>query len=351
MLLPETAMRRLLVSLLCLFALSSLPAIAAERVGLVLSGGAARGLAHIGVLKSLEEQGIRIDAIAGTSMGAIVGGLYAAGYSVAELERLAVELDWQQALSDSPSREDIPFRRKQDDRDFLIKQKLSFRDDGSLGLPLGVLQGQNLALLLESLLVHRSATRDFDHLPIPYRAVATDVVSGEQVIMSTGHLPQVMRASMSIPAVFAPVEVDGRLLVDGGMVNNVPIDVARQMGVDHVIVVDLGMPLKPARDLLTVVDVMNQSINLMMRKNSEAQLATLTAGDVLIQPPLAGFGVADFNRSEQMMEAGYRATQIKAEQLARLRTTGAGSPALAVRSAPRSSAKSMWRTTRKSATR
>ncbi|PKM28075.1 MAG: hypothetical protein CVV08_20965 [Gammaproteobacteria bacterium HGW-Gammaproteobacteria-12] len=293
-------MRRLLLSLLCLFALSCLPAIAAERVGLVLSGGAARGLAHIGVLKALEEQGIRIDAIAGTSMGAIVGGLYASGYSVAELERLALELDWQQALSDSPPREDIPFRRKQDDRDFLIKQKLSFRDDGSLGLPLGVIQGQNLALLLESLLVHRSATR------------------------------QVMRASMSIPAVFAPVEVDGRLLVDGGMVNNVPIDVARQMGVDHVIVVDLGMPLKPAKELLTVVDVMNQSINLMMRKNSEAQLETLEADDVLILPPLAGFGVADFNRGEQMMDAGYRATQIQAERLARLRTSSAGNPALAM---------------------
>lgn len=130
------------LSLLCLFALTSLPVVAAERVGLVLSGGAARGLAHIGVLKALEEQGIRIDAIAGTSMGAIVGGLYAAGYSVAELERLALELDWQQALSDSPPREDIPFRRKQDDRDFLIKQKLSFRDDGSLGLPLGVIRAR-----------------------------------------------------------------------------------------------------------------------------------------------------------------------------------------------------------------
>lgn len=323
-------MRRLLRSLLCLLTLTSLPALAVERVGLVLSGGAARGLAHIGVLKALEEQNIRIDAIAGTSMGAIVGGLYAAGYRVDELQRLALELDWQQALSDSPPREDVPFRRKQDDRDFLVKQKLSFRDDGSLGLPLGVIQGQNLALLLESLLVHRSDTRDFDRLPIPYRAVATDVVSGEQVVLRRGHLPQVMRASMSIPAVFAPVELDGRLLVDGGMVNNIPIDVARQMGVERVIVVDLGMPLKPAKELLTVVDVMDQSINLMMRKNSEAQLATLEPDDVLIQPPLAGFGVADFERAELMIEAGYRATQIQAQRLARLQQSGGGSPALAM---------------------
>jgi NTE family protein len=323
-------MRRLLRSLLCLLALSSLPALAAERVGLVLSGGAARGLAHIGVLKALEEQNVRVYAIAGTSMGAIVGGLYAAGYSVEELQRLALELDWQQALSDSPPREDVPFRRKQDDRDFLIKQKLSFRDDGSLGLPLGVIQGQNLALLLESLLVHRSDTRDFDRLPIPFHAVATDIANGEQVILRRGHLPQAMRASMSIPAVFAPVELDGRLLVDGGMVNNIPVDVARQMGVERVIVVDLGTPLKPVEQLTTVVDVMNQSITLMTRKNSEAQLATLAADDVLIQPPLAGFGVTDFARAEQMIDAGYRATQIQAERLARLQQSGGGNPALAM---------------------
>lgn len=310
-------MSRLLALLLTLSTLLGLPAMAEERVGLVLSGGAARGLAHIGVLKSLERQGIRIDAVAGTSMGAIIGGLYASGYSVEELQRLALELDWQQALSDSPPREDVPFRRKQDDRDFLIKQKLSFRDDGSLGLPLGMIQGQNLAMLLESLLVHRSDTRDFDRLPIPFRAVATDIATGEQVILRSGHLPQAMRASMSIPAVFAPVELDGHLLVDGGMVNNIPIDVARQMGVDQVIVVDLGTPLRPVKELVTVVDVMNQSITLMTRKNSEEQLKTLTTNDLLITPPLAGFGVADFDRAEQMIDAGYRATEALAEPLAR----------------------------------
>ena len=323
-------MPRLLRPLLVFLALLALPTYAEERIGLVLSGGAARGLAHIGVLKSLERQGVRIDAIAGTSMGAIIGGLYAAGYRVDELEQLALQLDWQQALSDSPPREDIPFRRKQDDRDFLIKQKLSFRDDGSLGLPLGVIQGQNLTMLLETLLVHRSDTRNFDRLPIPFHAVATDIATGEEVILRSGHLPQAMRASMSIPAVFAPVELDGRLLVDGGMVNNIPIDVARQMGVDRVIVVDLGTPLRPVDELTTVVDVMNQSITLMTRKNSEEQLKTLTPDDVLITPPLAGYGVADFNRAEQMIDAGYRATEALSASLARLAQPGGGSPALAV---------------------
>ncbi|MDE3740072.1 patatin-like phospholipase family protein [Pseudomonas resinovorans] len=306
--------------LLCLLFLPLLGFAQPEpRIGLVLSGGAARGLAHIGVLKALEEQGIKVDAIAGTSMGAVIGGLYAAGYTVDELEQIALHLDWQQALSDSPPRQEIPFRRKQDDRDFLVKQRLSFRDDGSLGLPLGVIQGQNLALLLESLLVHTSDTRDFDQLAIPFRAVATDIATGEKVVFRRGHLPQAIRASMSIPAVFAPVEVNGRLLVDGGMVDNIPVDVAREMGVDRVIVVDIGTPLRSRKELATVVDVLNQSVTLMTRTNSEAQLATLKPSDVLVQPSLAGYGATDFGRARDMIDAGYRATQILASRLAELR--------------------------------
>jgi NTE family protein len=314
-------MRRLLSCLLlCLFPLI-VQAVEAPRpkIGLVLSGGAARGLAHIGVLKALEEQGIKIDAIAGTSMGAVIGGLYASGYQIDELEKLALSIDWQQALSDAPPREDVPFRRKQDDRDFLVKQKLSFRDDGSLGLPLGVIQGQNLALLLESLLAHTSDTRDFDKLPIPFRAVATDIASGEKVVFRKGHLPQVIRASMSIPAVFAPVELNGRLLVDGGMTDNIPLDVAREMGVDIAIVVDIGTPLRNRKQLTTVVDVLNQSITLMTRRNSEEQLAALHKDDVLIQPPLASFGVTDFGKAQEMIDAGYRATRILDARLARLK--------------------------------
>lgn len=278
-----------------------------ERVGLVLSGGAARGLAHIGVLKALEEQGVVIDAIAATSMGAVVGGLYAAGYSIAELEQLALDVDWQQALSDAPSREDIPFRRKQDDRDFLVKQKLSFRDDGSLGLPLGVLQGQNLALLLEKLFARAGAVEDFDQLPIPFRAVAADIATGEAVVFSHGHLASAVRASMSIPALLTPVEMDGRLLVDGGISNNIPVDIARQMGVDRVIVADIGSPLATTESLHTVFDILNQSVGLLTRRNSDAQLATLQSQDILVQPELAGYGLTDFARAQGMMDAGYRA--------------------------------------------
>ena len=328
-------MRRLLF---CFLLLTSLTVQAIDtprpKIGLVLSGGAARGLAHIGVLKALEEQGVRIDAIAGTSMGAVVGGLYASGYSIAELENLATTLDWQQALSDAPPRKDVPFRRKQDDRDFLVKQKLSFRDDGSLGLPLGVIQGQNLALLLESKLAHTADIRDFDKLPIPFRAVATDITSGEKVVFRRGHLPQVIRASMSIPAVFAPVELDGRLLVDGGMTDNIPVDVVREMGVDLAIVVDIGTPLRNRKQLATVVDVLNQSITLMTRRNSEEQLASLRREDILVQPPLAAFGVTDFGRAQDMIDAGYRATRGLDPRLAALRQPE-GDANLAVARSPR----------------
>ena len=334
-------MRRLLLCLLLLSTSLSLfaaetakPGATRPKVGLVLSGGAARGLAHIGVLKALEEQGVKIDAIAGTSMGAVIGGLYASGYKIEELEKLALSIDWQQALSDAPPRKDVPFRRKQDDRDFLIKQKISFRDDGSLGLPLGVIQGQNLALLLESLLAHTSDTRDFDKLPIPFRAVATDIASGEKVVFSRGHLPQVIRASMSIPAVFAPVELEGRLLVDGGMVDNIPLDIVREMGVDVAIVVDIGTPLRNRKQLSTVVDVLNQSITLMTRRNSEEQLAALKRDDILIQPSLASFGVTDFGRAPEMVEAGYRATQILGPRLAALRHVEGSGAELAVARSP-----------------
>lgn len=314
-------MRRLLSCLLlCLFPMALFAVEKPQpKIGLVLSGGAARGLAHVGVLKALEEQGIRVDAIAGTSMGAVIGGLYASGYKIDELEKLALDIDWQEALSDDPPREDIPFRRKQDDRDFLVRQKLSFRDDGSLGLPLGVIQGQNLSLLLESLLAHSSDIRDFDKLPIPFRAVATDIVNGDKVVFRKGHLPQVIRASMSIPAVFAPVEINGQLLVDGGMVDNIPVDVAREMGVDRVIVVDIGTPLRPRKQLTTVFDILNQSTTLMTRSNSEVQLASLTPDDILIQPALSAIGATDFGRSQDIISAGYRATQALAPRLADFR--------------------------------
>lgn len=275
------------------------------RTGLVLSGGGARGLAHIGVLKQLEEMNIPIDAIAGTSMGAVIGGLYAAGYSADELEQIALDLDWQATLSDTPLREDIPYRRKQDDRDFLVKQRLTFKD-GALSFPLGLLQGQNMGVVLESLLVHTNEIDDFDRLPIPFRAVATDIATGEAVVFDHGHLPLAIRASLALPGFFAPVEVDGRLLVDGVLSKNVPIDVARAMGVDRVIVVDIGTPLKSASELNSVLDIMDQTTTLLTRTNTERQLATLTDADLLLQPALGDMGFSSFAETQQAIDAGAR---------------------------------------------
>lgn len=273
------------------------------RTGLVLSGGGARGLAHIGVLKQIEEMDIQIHAIAGTSMGAVIGGLYAAGYSAEELERIALEMDWPTTLSDTPQREDVPFRRKQDDRDFLVKQRLSFKN-GKLSFPLGLLQGQNLGLALESLLVHTNDIDDFDRLPIPFRAVATDIATGEAVVFDHGHLPQAIRASIALPGFFSPVSLDGRMLVDGVLSKNLPVDVAREMGVDRVIVVDIATPLKPASDMHSVFDVMDQTTTLLTRHNTQEQLATLTEADMLLQPELGSIAFSSFAEAEQAIAAG-----------------------------------------------
>jgi NTE family protein len=291
---------------LCLLVLLVVtPFVAAQelRTGLVLSGGGARGLAHIGVLKELEARNIPIHAIAGTSMGAVIGGLYAAGYSAAEIEQIALELDWQTTLGDDPLREDIPFRRKQDDRDCLVKHRLSF-DRGRLNLPLGLLQGQNLGLVLETLLVHTNDIDDFDRLPIPFRAVATNIATGEAVIFNQGHLPLAIRASIALPGFFAPVKVDGQLLVDGVLVKNVPVDVARAMGVDRLIVVDIGTPLKSAEQLNSLIDVMDQTTTLLTRTNTQEQLDTLGPEDLLIQPELSAMGFSSFDEAAFAIQAG-----------------------------------------------
>ncbi len=291
--------------LLLLLLITLTPYASAEelRTGLVLSGGGARGLAHIGVLKQLEEMNVPIHAIAGTSMGAVIGGLYAAGYTADEIEKIALELDWQNTLSDSPLREDIPFRRKQDDRDFLVKQRLSF-DRGRLNLPLGLLQGQNLGLALEALLVHTNDIDSFDHLPIPFRAVATDIASGEAVIFDHGHLPLAIRASIALPGFFAPVNVDGRMLVDGVLVKNLPVDIARSMGVDRVIVVDTGTPLKSAEQLTSIIDIMDQTTSLLTRTNTQEQIDTLGPDDLLLQPELGTMAFSSFDQADAAILAG-----------------------------------------------
>jgi NTE family protein len=192
------------------------------RVGLVLGGGGARGAAHIGVLRELERMRVPIDAIVGTSMGAIIGGLYASGMTPDELQELITGLDWSDPLQDTSARKNLTFRRKQDDIEFPVNFEMGLRD-GRLLLPKGLVFGQKLELLMRELTVATAHIDDFDDLPTPFRAVAADLETGEAVIIGEGDLPRAMRASMSVPGIFAPGVMNDRTLVDGGLAGNVPV--------------------------------------------------------------------------------------------------------------------------------
>ena len=259
------------------------------RIGLVLSGGGARGMAHVGVIQVLEEMKIPIHCVAGTSMGAIVGGLYAAGMSPAEMEKFVTSMEWNEAFKDKPPPSELSFRRKQEAADYLINFDLGYKD-GKFAIPKGLLQGQNLNLILKSLLFHTETIDDFNKLNIPFRAVATDIETGDAVIMGKGDLVKAIRASMSIPGVFAPVEIDGKILVDGGVANNLPIDVARQMGADVVIAVDISTKLSTRKQLTSSVEITAQLTSIMIQRNTAEQIKTLGEEDILIQPELGDLG-------------------------------------------------------------
>ena len=287
---------------------------ARPRVGLVLGGGGARGAAHIGVLQELERRRIPIDAIAGTSMGAIVGGLYASGMTPAELEQLVSSLDWADALTDMPARKYLSFRRKQDDAQYPIDLEAGLRR-GSLLLPKGVIQGQKLDLILRELTIDVSHVTDFDDLPIPFRAIASDIERGEPYVMGQGDLARAIRASMSVPGVFAPVRLDDRLLVDGGIVGNLPIDVIREMGVDIVIAVDVEFPLYGAEELDSAVTISEQMLTILIRKETLRQIETLNDKDILIRPELGTFASTSFGEIATAIEPGAIAAIAAAEQL------------------------------------
>lgn len=284
------------------------------RIGLVLGGGGARGAAHIGVLRELERLRIPIDAIAGTSMGAIVGSLYAAGKTPDELENLVLSIDWADAFEDSTPRRDLSFRRKQDDAAFPVKFELGLKD-GEVQLPKGLIQGQKLQLILREQLLHVSAVHDFDQLPIPFRAVASDIETGEAYVMSGGDLALAARASMSAPGLFSPVVVDGHTLVDGGLVGNVPVSAIRDMGVDIVIAVDVEFPLYPPEELLSALAITEQMLTILIRKETRRQLQDLRNGDILIRPDLGIHGSTNFTRIGETIAPGAAATTAKISDL------------------------------------
>jgi len=287
------------------------------RICLVLSGGGARGIAHIGVLKTLEDLKIPIDCIAGTSMGAVVGGLYASGMSAQDIDKTIRSVDWQEAFRDSPPRRDLAFRRKEDDRNFLVRLPLGLKH-GHILLPKGFIQGQKLEETLRQLTLAFNNTTNFDRLPTPFRAVATDLESGDAVVLDHGDLAIAMRASISAPGVFAPVDYQGHLLVDGGLAENLPIDVARSMHADVIIVSDVSSPLLNRGELDSAITISNQMLAILVRKDSDRQKSTLTAEDVLIQPNLGTATQTDFAAALGTIAQGELAARAASPQLARL---------------------------------
>ncbi|MEJ2678220.1 MAG: patatin-like phospholipase family protein [Gemmatimonadota bacterium] len=287
------------------------------RVGLVLGGGGARGAAHVGVLQVLEELNLPVDFVVGTSMGAIVGGLYAAGVSPDSMERWVRRADWDDLFRDAPRYSELSFRRKEDAKAFPMPLVVGVGADG-LQLPTGLIAGQKLNLALRSLTFQAARVSDFDSLAVPFRAVATDLETGTLTVFSQGDLVDAMRASMSVPGVFTPYPVDRRLYVDGGLVQNLPVEVACALGADVVIAVDVGSRLADPSELHGVLDITSQVTRIVTRSGSDREIAGLGPSDVLIQPDLGEISSTDFGRSLDAVAAGRAAARAVGEKLAPL---------------------------------
>lgn len=287
------------------------------RVALVLSGGGARGLSHVGILKVLEEARVPVDMVVGTSMGAIIGGLYAAGMSPAELEREIAGLSWGGLFDRREPRQLLSQRRKEEDFELAPLVQLGFRD-GEFRLPSGAVSTRSLELLLRRLTLPVRHLTSFDGLPIPFRAVATDMETGKPVVLDHGDLAAAMRASMSVPGVFSPLEMDGRILGDGGLVDNLPVDVARRMGADIVIAVNIGTPLAGRETLTSLLGVTTQMVNILTEQNVQRSIATLSERDLLLQPPLGQLTSADFSRASDLVALGESHARSVRESINRL---------------------------------
>jgi NTE family protein len=288
---------------------------ARPRIGLVLSGGGARGAAHIGVLKVLEELRVPITCITGTSMGSIVGAAYSSGTSVTEMEQIVAGMSAEALFHEQPPRFEQSMRRKADDHINYIGPEIGIRGKEIL-LPKGLVSGVQLETVLRRLSKSRGYY-DFDRLPIPFRAVATDIVTGEAVVLRSGELAGAMRASMSVPGAFAPARIGGHTLLDGGLVRNLPVDVARDLCADVVIAVNLGSPLLKEDEVGSILGVTQQMVNILTEQNVQKSLSELTPDDVLLTPDLEGFSASDFNKLPQIVSRGEEVAHAARDQLAR----------------------------------
>lgn len=280
------------------------------KVGLVLSGGGARGVAHVGVVEWLEKNRIPVDYITGTSMGGLIGAIYATGRTPDEMKSILRDQNWERLLSSGPSYRELAYRRKDDRRSYQIGLDLGYRD--GLSLPLGVSSAHYIGLLIDRLTLPYSNLKNFDELPIPYRCVATDMLAAKPLVLQDGSLSSAMRATMSIPGVFPPVERDKTVLVDGGLLNNIPTDVMRSFKPDVVIAVDVGSKLGDIETLRSLVGILQQSIAVMTIESDRRNLAL---ADLIIAPELGDLSVLDFTTIEKSFEIGYQAAESKANIL------------------------------------
>ena len=308
------------ITFLCLFSVSFSSSVFAKerpKVGVVLGGGGAKGAAHIGVLKALEDLQIPVDYIAGTSMGAYVGGLYATGMSADEIEALLTSVDWEQGYQDRVMRGDRRVREKQQEDRYQVTSELGF-GFWELKAPRGIVQGQTMGEILRTTSGNLPVFDSFDNMVIPYRAVATDIENLEPVVLDKGDLAEVMQASMSIPGLLPPKELNGKLLVDGGITDNLPIEVVRNMGADIIIAVDISNEFKKRDELSNYFAVMDQLTDFMVRDNADRQIALLSDEDFLIRPNIRGIKTADFARMPLAFESGYVEVMAMADELAHL---------------------------------
>lgn len=285
-------------------------------IGLVLSGGGAKGAAHVGVLRLLEELRIPVDLVVGTSMGSIVGGLYAAGYSPETMEEQLTSLEWSQILSNRPVSRNTTDRSKRDDGQF-ARVEIGFHSEG-VALPSGFIAGHRLQFIMRVMTLHVANANDFDSLPIPYRTVATDLLTGDPVIIDGGPLDNAMRASMAVPGVFTPVALDGRILVDGGIVDNLPIDVARAMGAELIIAVNVSPPQPADAPVGSLFGVSMRVIDALTQQNVDQVSSLLGREDILITVEPDGYDAASFGESVRIIENGYRSASAVREALAPL---------------------------------
>lgn len=317
--LAEGAALVLLLSLVCTVnGLAAADLLTRPKIGVALSGGGARGGAHMGVLQVLETLRVPIDVIVGTSFGALIGGLYASGLSVNAIQQRVLNADLEKKFISDIPRDALSFRRKQDDAELLVKYRLGIKDR-KLQFPRGLISGQEFRLWLDEVLFPVRGVNDFDDLPIPFRCVTTDILSGDQLIMAQGDLPTAIYACMAVPGLLPPVEQGARLLVDGGLVNNLPVDVARALGADIVIAVDIGTPFATRDELDSALSILNHLPRLMVRGNTEATLKSLRDDDILIQPALTDIASGNFGQLDEAMIAGRAATRARTDKLKALR--------------------------------